>query len=212
MIGLLGEKMGMTQVFDDRGHAVPVTVIRAFEGTIIDVKTSEKHGYAAIRLGYGRLGKKKTNKAIEGVFAARKIDPVMRIKEFKVDDPGTYQMNQKVGVDIFSEVQFVDVSGVTKGKGFQGVVRRHGFSGGPGGHGSHFHRAPGSIGMCSFPGRILKGKKMAGQMGNRRRTLQNLSVIKVDKENALLLVKGAVPGKNRGWVMIRKAVKLAGPR
>ncbi len=201
--GLIGRKVGMTQVFAENGAAVPVTVLEAGPCVVLEVKTSEKHGYEAAQLGL--LEKKRVTKPQEGHAKKHGAPPVRVVREFAYDakpEPG-----EKVTVEIFKDMKYVDVSGTSKGRGFTGVVKRWGFKGGPKSHGSMFHRAPGSIGASSFPSRVWKGMKMGGRYGNTRVTVQSLEVIKVDPEKNLLLVKGAVPGHRKGYVLIRRAVK-----
>ena len=206
-MGILAEKIGMTTVFEKGGAMTPVTVLNTKPCIITAIKSLEKNGYAAVQLGLGK--KKKASKAYAGIFKKENLASFSHLKEFRVDDISEYQVGQKIGVALFENVDFVDVSGISKGKGFQGVVKRYGFGGGPGSHGSHFHRAPGSIGNCSYPARVFKGKKMPGQMGFLRSTVQNLKVIDCDKENGLLLIKGAVPGKNKALVIVRESIKKA---
>jgi large subunit ribosomal protein L3 len=203
--GLIGRKAGMTQVFAENGAAVPVTVLVAGPCVVLEVKTSEKHGYEAAQLGLLEKKRITTNKPQEGHAKKHGAPPVRIVREFSYDtkpEPG-----EKVTVEIFKGMKYVDVSGTTKGRGFTGVVKRWGFKGGPKSHGSMFHRAPGSIGASSFPSRVWKGMKMAGRYGNERVTVQNLEVIKVDPEKNLLLVRGAVPGHRKGYVLISRAVK-----
>jgi large subunit ribosomal protein L3 len=203
--GLIGRKAGMTQVFAENGAAVPVTVLVAGPCVVLEVKTSEKHGYEAAQLGLLEKKRITVNKPREGHAKKHGAPPVRIVREFSYDtkpEPG-----EKVTVEIFKGMKYVDVSGTTKGRGFTGVVKRWGFKGGPKSHGSMFHRAPGSIGASSFPSRVWKGMKMGGRYGNERVTVQNLEVIKVDPEKNLLLVRGAVPGHRKGYVLINRAVK-----
>lgn len=206
-IGLIGKKVEMTQVFEDGGMVVSVTVIEAGPCTIVQRKTKDSDGYSAIQLGFE--GKKKNvKKPLLGHFKKHGISPKKVLREFRVGSAGEYQAGQEIGVDIFNPGDFVDVTGISKGKGFTGVVKRWGFAGGPGSHGSHkWNRRPGSIGASANPSRVLKGMKMAGQSGRKRVTTQNLKVMRVDKEKNLLMVKGALPGANGGYLIVRKAVK-----
>ncbi|MEN2986582.1 MAG: 50S ribosomal protein L3 [Thermodesulfovibrionaceae bacterium] len=202
MKGIIGRKVGMTQLFDEEGKVVPVTVIEAGPCWVVQVKTVDNDGYEAVKLGFQEVKKEKNvPKPLVGVFKKAKI-PVCRVlKEFKMTG---YKVGDKVTVEIFSKGDIVNVAGISKGKGFQGVMKRHGFSGGPDSHGSMFNRAPGSIGSSSFPSRVWKGKRMAGHMGNRRVTVKNLKVVEVIPEQNLILIKGAVPGGENGILEIWK--------
>lgn len=196
----------MTQIFDDTGEVVPVTVIEAGPCYVIQVKTNETDGYNAIQLGFERVKERKLNQPQLGHLGD--LPPLRYLHEVRTDDAGEYEVGQQIDVDIFSTGQRVDVTGTSKGRGFAGVVKRHGFSGGPKTHGqSDRHRAPGSIGATSTPGRVYKGMRMAGRMGGERVTIQNLEVVDVDPERNLLLVKGSVPGVKGGLVLIRDAIK-----
>jgi large subunit ribosomal protein L3 len=203
--GIIGKKIGMTQIFDDEGNVIPVTVIKAGPCTIIQKKTKEKDGYEALQLGLvEEKPKKHPNKPEQGHFK-KSGSPVLKVlREVKYQGPEELKEGDQVLVDIFEVGEKVHVVGISKGKGFQGVVKRHGFAGGDAAHGSMFHRAPGSIGASSFPSRVIKGMRMGGRMGGDRVTVRNLKVVQVDKENHLLLVKGAVPGANGGIVLIKK--------
>ncbi len=209
-IGLIGRKAGMTQLFEDGGMVVSVTVIEAGPCTIVQRKTKDSDGYFAIQLGFEDK-KKNVKKPLLGHFKRYSVSPKKILREFRLDNSdGEYQSGQEIGVDIFNSGDFVDVTGISKGKGFTGVVKRWGFAGGPGSHGSHkWNRRPGSIGASADPSRVLKGMKMAGQSGRKRVTTQNLKVMRVDKEKNLLMVKGALPGANGGYLIIKKAVKKA---
>jgi large subunit ribosomal protein L3 len=203
--GLIGKKVGMTQSFDAEGNAVPVTVIKAGPCTVIQRKSPEKDGYAAVQLGLVEAkGAKKPTKPQSGHFLKSGVPPTRIVREFRASNPAELKEGDQVLVDIFAEGELVHVTGTSKGKGFQGVVKRHGFRGGRDTHGSMFHRAPGSIGASSYPSRVLKGTRMGGHMGQDRVTVRNLTVIRTDKENNLLLVKGAVPGPRGGYLLIRK--------
>jgi large subunit ribosomal protein L3 len=205
MKGIVGKKAGMTQVFDDSGEVIPVTIIEAGPCYVTQIKTDKKDGYQAIQLGFGES--KRLNKPQRG-HLPRGVPDVRYLREVRVDDVSAYEIGQKIDAGIFSPGEMVDVTGTSKGKGFAGVMKRHGFGGGPATHGqSDRARAPGSIGSTSTPGRVLKGKRMPGHMGNQRCTVQNLEVVLVDPERNLLAVKGAVPGSKGGLVTIKNAVK-----
>lgn len=204
--GLIGRKLGMTQVFSEEGISVPVTVIEVEPSVVIQKKTVEKDGYDALQLGYGRVKQKNVSKPLQGHF--RKADKgLFRIlREFQIDPEGC-EPGQEFTADLFAPGDFVDIVGTTKGKGFAGVVKRHGFSGGRATHGSMFHRAPGSIGASADPARVFKGTKLPGHMGSDRKTIQNLLVWEVRPEMNVILVRGAVPGCKNGFVLIKPAVK-----
>lgn len=203
--GIIGRKIGMTQIFDEEGNVIPVTVIKAGPCTVIQKKTKDKDGYEALQLGLvEEKPKKHPNKPEQGHFK-KSGSPVLKVlREVKYQGPVELKEGDQILVDIFEVGEKVHVVGISKGKGFQGVVKRHGFAGGDAAHGSMFHRAPGSIGASSFPSRVIKGMRMGGRMGGDRVTVRNLKVVQVDKENHLLLVKGAVPGANGGIVLIKK--------
>jgi large subunit ribosomal protein L3 len=207
MKGILGLKKGMTQIFDEHGQAIPVTVIEAGPCAVIQVKTREKDGYHAIQLGFGENKETRLNKPLKGHLENSKTPLVKHLVELRLDDGEEFKVGQVLKADIFSVGDRTDVTGLSKGKGFTGVVKRWGFRGGPASHGSHFHRAPGSIGMCATPSRVHKGSGMAGRHGYLRVTVQNLEVIRVEPEINLLMVKGAVPGPIGNLVMIRSTVK-----
>jgi large subunit ribosomal protein L3 len=205
MKGILGKKVGMTQIFDDTGEAVPVTIIEAGPCYVTQIKTQKRDGYEAIQLGFGPA--KRLNKPQRG-HLPKGVPDLRYSKEIGVDDISAYELGQKIDASVFSAGDLVDITGISKGKGFAGVMKRHGFGGGPITHGqSDRARAPGSIGSTSTPGRVMKGMRMAGHMGNRRSTVQNLKVVLVDPERNLLAVKGAVPGAKGGLVMVKTAVK-----
>ena len=193
-LGVIGKKLGMTQVFDDNGLAIPVTVIKVDPLTVTQVKTVDTDGYNAIQTGVVPAKEKHLTKAEIGHFAKNKLENFRHLQEFRVDNPEAYTIGQKIDLSVLENVEKVDVTGRSIGKGFQGTVKRWNFSRGPMGHGSKNHREPGSIGAGTTPGRVIKGKKMAGNMGNERVTITKLTVVKVDNENNLLLVKGSVPG------------------
>src|SRR3989475_4892860 len=208
--GLIGRKIGMTQVFSDDGSHVPVTVIEAGPCTIIGIKTAESHGYDALQIGFGAK-KKNVSKPAAGVFKKANVAPMQVLREVRLEKTEKlqgYQVGQALTVEMFAPGELVDVVGVTKGKGFQGGVRRYGWYGGDATHGSMFHRAPGSIGASSDPSRVWPGHHLPGRMGGERRTVLNVSVVRVLPEQSLLLLRGAVPGPNGSLVMIRKSVKI----
>ncbi len=205
MKGILGKKAGMTQIFDDTGEVTPVTVIEAGPCYVTQIKTKTKDGYEAVQLGFGEA--KRLNRPQRG-HLPKGVPDLRYLGEVKVDDISAYEIGQKIDAGVFSVGDLVDVTGISKGKGFAGAMKRHGFSGGPATHGqSDRARAPGSIGATSTPGRVFKGKRMPGHMGSRRTTVLNLKVAMVDPERNLLAVKGAVPGAKGGLVTIKSAVK-----
>ncbi len=204
--GIIGKKLGMTQVFADDGSAVGVTAIEVEPSVVLQVKTTEKDGYDAVQLGYGRVKQKNVTKPLQGHFNKANRGFFRVVREFPVLSE-TYEVGQEITADTLKMGDYVDVVGTSKGKGFQGVVKRHGFGGGRATHGSMFHRAPGSIGASADPSRVFKGTKMGGQMGNVRKTIQNLQVWQVRSDRNLLLLKGAVPGSKNGFVLIKKAKK-----
>ena len=193
-LGVIGKKLGMTQVFDENGLAIPVTVIKVEPLTVTQVKTVDTDGYNAIQTGVVPAKEKHLTKAEIGHFAKNKLENFRHLQEFRVDNPEACEVGQKIDLSVLENVAKVDVTGKSVGKGFQGTVKRWNFSRGPMGHGSKNHREPGSIGAGTTPGRVIKGKRMAGNMGNERVTITKLTVVKVDNENNLLLVKGSVPG------------------
>ncbi len=205
MKGILGKKVGMTQIFDDIGEVIPVTIIEAGPCYVTQIKTKEKDGYQAIQLGFGET--KRLNKPERG-HLPKGVPDLRYLREFRIDDVSVYELGQKIDAGTFSVGELVDVTGTSKGKGFAGVMKRHGFRGGPATHGqSDRARAPGSIGATSTPGRVWKGLRMAGHMGTQRTTVQGLEVALVDPERNLLAIKGAVPGSRGGLVIIKSAVK-----
>lgn len=193
-LGVIGKKLGMTQVFDDKGLAIPVTVIKVDPLTVTQIKTVETDGYNAIQVGTVPAKEKHLTKAELGHFAKNKLDNFRHLQEFRIENPEDYKVGQQIDVSVLAEIAKVDVTGKSIGKGFQGTVKRWNFSRGPMGHGSKNHREPGSIGAGTTPGRVIKGKKMAGNMGNAQVTITKLKVVRVDNENSLLLLKGSVPG------------------
>jgi large subunit ribosomal protein L3 len=203
MLGLIGKKIGMTQIFDDMGNLTPVTVIQVEPNVVVSNRAVDKDGYSAVVLGTGT--KKKATKPYAGQFPEGQ-KPAQKLKEFR-DFEREVEVGQRLGVEIFEGVHFVDVQAVSKGKGYQGVMKRHGFHGGRKSHGSKFHRAGGSTGMAASPSKVIKGTRMAGRMGGANTTVQNLKVISVDAEKQTLTVKGAVPGGNSGRVLVTLAKK-----
>ena len=209
--GVLGEKLGMTQVFDDEGRIVPVTVVQAGPCVVTRVRTPETDGYSAVQLGFGQVDPRKVNKPLTGHFEKAGVTPRRHLVELRTDDATEYELGQEITVEVFEAGQRIDVTGRSKGKGTAGVMKRHGFRGLGASHGTQRkHRSPGSIGGCATPGRVFKGLRMAGRAGNARVTVQNLTVHAVDAEKNLLLIKGAVPGPNGGLVLVRSAAKGAG--
>lgn len=206
MLGLLGKKLGMTQVFDERGILTPVTVIEIVENTILNNRTEERDGYTAAVLGAFEQKETRLSKPVLGQFKKSGSSPKRIIKEVR-DPDFEGEAGTSLDVNLFDGIRFVDVIGDSKGKGYQGVMKRHGFKGGRATHGSKFHRGLGSTGMAAYPSRVLKGKKMPGRMGHEQVTVQNLLVVKIDPEKNALLVKGAVPGPKNGVVFVRKAKK-----
>lgn len=206
MKGILGKKVGMTQIFTEEGIVVPVTVVEAGPIVVTQIKTVEKDGYNAIQIGFGEVKEKALNKPQKGHLAAAKTLK-KHLKEFRVDSVEGYTVGQEIKADLFTAGEIIDVTGTSKGKGFQGPIKRHGQSRGPESHGSRYHRRPGSMGACSFPGRVFKNKKLAGHMGSVKVTVQNLEVVRVDADKNLILVKGAIPGAKGSVVTIKEAVK-----
>ncbi|GAA0386646.1 50S ribosomal protein L3 [Acrocarpospora corrugata] len=206
--GVLGKKLGMTQVFDEGNRMVPVTVVEAGPCVVTRVRTEERDGYAAVQLGYGQVDPRKVNKPLGDYLRKHDITPRRYFVEVRTDDAGDYALGQEVLADTFEAGQHVDVTGKSKGKGFAGVMKRHNFRGLSASHGTQRkHRSPGSIGGCATPGRVFKGMRMAGRMGNVRTTIQSLKVHAVDAEKGLILIKGAIPGANGSLVLIRTAAK-----
>lgn len=206
--GLIARKEGMTRVFDEDGRHVPVTVLKVEECQVVAVRSEEKDGYTAVQLGVGKAKVKRVSKANRGHFAKAKVEPKKKMAEFRVSNENVPEVGSELGVNHFVTGQFVDVTATSKGKGFAGSMKRHNFGGMRASHGvSVSHRAHGSTGQCQDPGKVFKGKKMAGQMGNERVTTQNLEVVAIDLEDGLILIKGAVPGAKSGWVLINDAVK-----
>lgn len=204
---ILGTKIGMTQVFGENGKVIPVTVVKAGPCTVIQKKTADNDGYDALCVGYGDVKEKSLNKPQKGKFA--KADTAFKkyIREFRLADTSAYNTGDEIRADVFAEGEHIDVTGISKGKGFAGPMKRWGLHRGPMAHGSGYHRGSGSMGACSTPGRVMKGKKLPGHMGVDKVTVQNLEIVKVDAENGLILLKGAVPGNKGGLVMIKNSVK-----
>jgi large subunit ribosomal protein L3 len=206
--GVLGEKLGMTQVFDENNRMVPVTVVKAGPCVVTQIRTPEKDGYSAVQIAYGAVDPRKVNKPEGGHFAKAGVPPRRYLVEIRTSDASSYTVGQEVTAELFPAGSRIDVVGTSKGKGYAGVMKRHNFRGLGAGHGVHkAHRKPGSIGACATPARVFKGTRMAGRMGHVRTTTQNLTVHAVDLDRGLLLIKGAVPGPARGVVLVRNAVK-----
>ena len=207
MKAVLGRKLGMTQVFAEDGRLVPVTVIEAGPMVVTQIKNKETDGYEAVQVAFGEVKEKRVNKPLRGHFAKAGVGLKKFVREFRSEDVANYTLAQELNVSMFEVGQKVDVTGTSKGKGFQGPIKRHNQSRGPMSHGSRYHRGPGSMGAASDPSRVFKGKKLAGHMGAVRRTIQNLEVIRVDAEKNLILIKGAIPGPKKGLVVVKKAIK-----
>ena len=204
---LIGKKLGMTQIFGENGVVIPVTVIEAGPCVVAQVKTLENDGYEAVQLGFGEVKENKLNKPEKGHFAKANIAPKKHLREFRLDSIEGIKVGDEFKADVFVEGEKIDIQGTSKGKGFQGVIKRHGQSRGPMGHGSMYHRRPGSMGPTSTPGRVFKGKKLPGHMGHVTVTIQNLDVVKVDMDKNVILVKGSVPGAKGAILKIKSAVK-----
>jgi len=204
---LIGKKIGQTTLFEESGKATHVTVLEIGPCVVIQKKTKDKEGYNALQIGFSEKKEKHTTKALQGHFKKSGATPKRILKEVRVEDAAPFQVGQTLTVENMKDVAWVDVTGVSKGKGFQGVVRRHGFRGGRNSHGSMFHRAPGGIGASSDPSRVYPGTRMPGHMGTQKNTILNLKVIKIDSENNLLFVKGAIPGADGGIITVRPSVK-----
>ena len=208
MKGILGKKIGMTQIFTEHCEVIPVTVVEAGPVVVTQVKTTENDGYTAIQVGFGDAKEKSLNKPQKGHLAAANTLK-KHLKEFRVDSVEEYTVGQEIKADLFAAGELIDVTGISKGKGFQGPIKRHGQSRGPETHGSRYHRRPGSMGACSYPGRVFKNKKLAGHMGSVKVTVQNLEVVRVDADKNFILVKGAIPGAKGSVVTIKEAVKAS---
>ena len=208
MKSIMGKKIGMTQIFDENGVMIPVTVVEAGPVVVTQIKTEETDGYNAVQVGFGEVKEKHVNKPMKGHFAKAGVALTKHVKELRPEaGVENYSLAQEIKVDIFEVGEKIDVTGISKGKGFQGSIKRHGQSRGPETHGSHYHRAPGSMGSASDPSKVRKGKKLPGHMGHTRVTIQNLEVARVDAEKNLILIKGAIPGPKKGLVVIKTAVK-----
>ena len=206
---ILATKVGMTQIFNENGSLIPVTVLQATPNVVTQVKTVENDGYAAVQVGFGEIRDVLVNKPRKGHFAKAGVANKRFLREFKFENAAEYTVGQEIKADIFAEGDKIDATGISKGKGFQGAIKRHGLSRGPMKHGSKYHRHAGSNGPATTPGRVFKGKHMPGQMGAVKVTVQNLEVVKVDVENNLLLVKGAVPGPKKALLVLKETVKKA---
>ena len=204
---IMGKKIGMTLIFDEQGRMIPVTVVEATPNVVVQIKTEENEGYNAIQIGFGEIRERLVNKPRKGTFAKAGVEPKRFLKEFKLEDISAYSVKDEITVTVFEAGEKVDVSGVSKGKGFQGVIRRWNFKRGPETHGSKFHRAPGSQGASSDPSRTFKNRKMPGHMGHVKRTVLNLEIVKIMPEQNVILIKGGIPGPNKGTVVIRNSVK-----
>ena len=204
---IIGKKVGMTQIFDEKGLVIPVTVIEAGPCNVVQIKTVETDGYDAVQLGFGSVKEHKVNKPDMGHFKKANVSAQKHLREFRLADVNSVKVGDVIKVDVFAEGDIVDIQGTTKGKGFQGVIKRHGQHRGPMGHGSMYHRRPGSMGSTSTPGRVFKGKKLPGHMGVDTVTIQNLKIVKVDLDKNVILVKGSVPGNKGSILKIKDAVK-----
>ena len=204
---ILATKVGMTQIFNDEGVLTPVTVLQAGPCVVTQVKTEENDGYASVQVGYGDIREKLVNKPMKGQFDKAGVSYKRFVREFRLEDAESYEVAQEIKADIFAAGDHIDATAISKGKGFQGAIKRHGQSRGPMAHGSKYHRHAGSNGACSDPSKVFKGKHMPGHMGNVQVTVQNLEIVRVDTENNLLLVKGAVPGPKKSMVTIKETVK-----
>ena len=209
---ILGEKLGMTQIYDDEAQAIPVTIIKAGPVRVTQIKRADTDGYSAVQIAFKEMASKQVNRATAGHFAKSNSAPSKHIGEVRVDDPDEYKLGQEIGIgDVLAEGQKADVTGISKGKGFAGVMKRHNFAGQGASHGAHkVHRAPGAIGACATPARVFKGKRLPGRMGGDQITTMNLDVVKVDAERNVVMVRGSVPGPKGSVVVMREAVKSNG--
>lgn len=212
----MGKKRGMTQLFDESGNAIVCTVIEAEPNVVTQIKTKESDGYNAVQLGFEKIvtkdprtAERRAKKPMFGHFKKAGVDPRRYVTESRLEQLETFSLGQEVGVGQFAEVKYIDVMAISKGKGYQGVIKRHNFAGGPASHGSGFHRHAGSTGMRTTPGRCLPGGKKPGHMGDQRKTIQNLEIVRIDEEDNLIIVKGAVPGPKNGLVVVSQAIKLS---
>lgn len=208
MKNMIGRKIGMTQIFKEDGSVVPVTVIEAGPLVVVQKKTVEKDKYNAIQVGFANIKEQRINKPMKGHFNKGNLEYKKYLMEFKVENPDAYEIGQELKADVFAAGDMVDVTGTSKGKGTAGVIKRHGFGRGRETHGSKFHRAPGGLSAGTYPGRVFKGHRMGGRMGNERVTIQNLEIVRIDAEKNLILIKGAIPGPKKGLVKIREAVRF----
>ena len=205
---IVGEKVGMTQIWDDQNRAIPVTLVRVAPCRVVQVKTPESDGYSAVQVTFGAKRPSRLNKPEQGHFAKAGVEPGKRLVELRVDDAAAYSIGQEISADVLTAGELVDVTGVSKGKGYAGTMKRHNFAGLGAGHGTHKkHRAPGAIGACATPARVFKGTRMAGRMGHEQVTTLNLEVVQADPDRQIILLKGAVPGPRGGLVLIRDAVR-----
>lgn len=204
---IIGKKLGMTQVFEENGILVPVTVIEAGPCTVVQKKTDETDGYNAIQVGFGNLKEKHANKPVQGHFKKAGVSLQKVLREFRLEDISSYEVGSEIKADVFAKGDKVDVTGISKGKGYQGPIKRHGQSRGPMSHGSKYHRGVGSMGAATSPGKVAKGKKMAGHMGNEQVTVQNLEIVRTDADKNLILIKGAIPGPKGSVICIKDSVK-----
>ena len=204
MMGLIGRKIGMTQLFDEKGDVVPVTVVEAGPCTVTEIRTSERDGYTALQLGFGTNKEKRFSKPVLGQFTKRNLPPSRHLREFRIPDVSAYTLGQTLNASVFEKGEHIDVEGTTKGRGFAGIIKRHGFKGGHASHGPTMGREPGSIGSSAYPSRVIKGKRLPGRMGGKPLTSKNLMVAGVDAEQNVLLVRGAIPGPTNGLVFILK--------
>jgi large subunit ribosomal protein L3 len=207
MKNMIGKKVGMTQIFKEDGSIIPVTVVEAGPLTVVQKKTVESDGYNAIQVGFSDVKERRLNKPAKGHFDKADLEYKKYLKEFRVENADEYEIGQEIKADVFQEGDLIDVTGTSKGKGTQGVIKRHGFGRGRETHGSKFHRAPGGMSAGTYPGRVFKGHKMAGRMGNEKVTIQNLEVVRVDADKNIILIKGAIPGPKKGIVTIKETVK-----
>ena len=205
--GLIAKKIGMTQIFDENGAVIPVTVLEAGPCTVVQIKNEDTDGYKAVQLGFGDVKEKNVIKPVKGHFKKAKLAPKKHLREFRLDNIDGFKVGNEIKADIFQAEDIVDIQGISKGKGFQGVIKRHGQHRGPMGHGSMYHRRPGSMGACATPGRVFKGKKLPGRMGRVTVTIQNLRVVRVDLDKNVILVKGSVPGPKGAILKVKNAVK-----
>ena len=204
MMGIIGKKIGMTQIFDDKGDVIPVTVIEAGPCTVTEVRSTARDGYVAVQLGFGTNKESRFTRPVLGQFKKRNLVPSRHLREFRIADAAEFEVGKTVDAALFVKGEYVDVEGTTKGRGFQGVIKRHGFTAGTASHGPTMGREPGSIGSSAYPSRVIKGKKLPGRMGGKTLTVTNLEVVHVDAEQNVLLVRGAVPGPPNGLVFVEK--------